>query len=78
MVFQALCFSWSMYYLPLPIAFTINVSSPIFVVIFDKIFYGIELNKKQLFWLMIAFIGVILTVNGNQIMSKITGMTENT
>ena len=78
MFFQGMCFSWSLYYLPLPIAFTINNSSPLFVVILDKLFYGIELNRKQLIWLIIAFIGVILTVNGNQIMSQITGIPENT
>jgi len=67
-----------MYYLPLPIAFTINNSSPLFVAVFDKLIYGVELNRKQLVWLIIAFIGVVLTVNGNQIRSQIAGVPENT
>lgn len=61
-----------MYYLPLPIAFTINNSSPLFVAIWDRVLNGIKLNSKQLFWLFIAFVGVILTVNGNQIIAYIT------
>jgi drug/metabolite transporter (DMT)-like permease len=64
MVVQALCFNWSMYYLPLPIAFTINVSSPLFVGIWDWLLYGVKLNYRQICWLMIAFFGVVLTVNG--------------
>jgi len=77
MIFQALCFSWSMYYLPLPIAFTINASSPLFVAILDKIFYGIELNKKQLVWLIFAFMGVILTINGQGLMEILGGYNQS-
>ena len=72
MVIQALCFSWSMYYLPLPIAFTINASSPIFVAVLDRFLFGIKPNKVQVIWLLVAFMGVILTVNGNKIMSCLT------
>jgi len=72
MVIQALCFSWCMCYLPLPIAFTINASSPLFVAFIDRFLFGVKLNKVQVVWLLIAFMGVILIVNGNEIMSYLT------
>ena len=58
-------YSWSQFYLPLPVAVTLMSTSPIFATIFDRIIYGIALNGRQIFWLIVAFGGVLLTANGN-------------
>ena len=60
-------YAWSQFYLPLPIAITLMYTSPIFATIFDKLLYGVSINKTQVFWLVVAFGGVLLTSNGNQI-----------
>lgn len=48
-----------------------------FVAIFDYVIYGIKLNKKQIFWLGFAFFGVVLIINGNEIMMRLTGDYSN-
>ena len=73
MLIHTFVYAWVQYYLPLPIAITLNSTSSIFIAIFDKIIYKVDLNTKQIIWLKIAFIGVILTVNGNYITYLIFG-----
>ena len=73
MVLQGLVYAWVHFYLPLPIVLTLMASSPIFTAIFDKFINGIELNKVQIIWFAIAFLGVILTANGNYLSFVITG-----
>ena len=73
MVFQGLVYAWVHFYLPLPIVLTLMASSPIFTAIFDKIIYGVSLNRVQIIWLSIAFCGVILTANGTYLKFLITG-----
>ena len=65
MVIQGLCYAWVQFYLPLPIVLTLMASSPIFTAIFDKLLNDINLNKIQVIWFVIAFVGVILTANGS-------------
>ena len=60
-------YAWCQFYLPLPIAITLQATSPIFVALYDKFLNGVELNKAQTFWLTVTFIGALLTANGNQI-----------
>ena len=73
MVVQGLAYAWVQFYLPLPIALTLMASSPVFTAIFDKLLNGIELNHKQICWLSVAFIGVILTANGNYLYFLLNG-----
>lgn len=73
MVFQGLAYAWVQYYLPLPIVLTLNSASPIFVAVFDSILYGVRLNGAQKGWLSLAFLGVVLTANGNYIVFLLTG-----
>jgi len=67
MAAHGLIFSWSQYYLPLPVVITLNNSSPLFAAIFNRVIYGISLNSKQIICLCVAFFGVILTANGSLI-----------
>ena len=64
MIVHTLVYAWSQFYLPLPIAITLNSTSSIFASILDKVINNISLNKFQIIWLIIAFMGVILTANG--------------
>ena len=73
MVIQGLAYAWVQFYLPLPIVLTLMSSSPIFTAIFDKILNGVHLNRIQVIWFVIAFVGVILTVNGSYLSFLITG-----
>ena len=75
MVLQGLAYAWSQFYLPLPIAVTLQSTSPIFASIFDKLLNNIDLNYKQKMWLTVAFVGVILTSNGVYIHYLLTGAT---
>ena len=79
MLITTLVYAWSQFYLPLPIAITLMSTSPIFASIFDRLIYGVSLNKIQVFWLSVAFIGVLLTSNGNYLSYLLTGQsaTEN-
>ena len=73
MVFQGLAFAWCQFYLPLPIAITLNSTSPIFSALWDRILNGIKLNRAQTMWFVVAFLGVILTANGNYLSFIFTG-----
>ena len=73
MVFQGLAFAWCQFYLPLPIAITLNSTSPIFSALWDRILNGIKLNRAQTMWFVVAFFGVILTANGNYLSFILTG-----
>lgn len=75
MIFQGLAYAWSQFYLPLPIAVTLQSTSPIFASIFDKLLNNIDLNFRQRIWLLVAFLGVILTSNGAYIHYLLTGTT---
>ena len=59
MIVHNLVYAWSQFYLPLPIAITLNSTSSIFASILDKVINNISLNKLQVGWLFIAFMGVI-------------------
>ena len=76
MVAQGLIFAWAQFYLPLPIAITLNSTSPIFSAIWDRILNGIKLNKIQTMWFGVAFFGVILTANGKYMTFMLTGQSS--
>jgi drug/metabolite transporter (DMT)-like permease len=75
-VVRGLVYAWVQFYLPLPIVITLNSASPIFSAIFDKILYGMHLNRAQIAWLIVAFIGVIVTANGKYITFLMNGLSS--
>ena len=64
MIVQGLVYAWAQFYLPLPVAITLQSISPIFSAIFDKLLNGVNINRTQTIWLAVAFAGVVLTANG--------------
>ena len=70
---QCLAYAWSQFYLPLPVAITLQATAPIFTTIADRVINGVKINPRQGFWLLIAFIGVLMTANGQWIYQQITG-----
>ena len=66
-------FSFTQFYLPSPITYTIYFSGPLFVILIDYFVYNTKITKKQSIGVIIAFFGVLLTTNGAIIMSFITG-----
>jgi len=73
MIAQMMTYAWSQFYLPLPIAITLQATSPIFATIFDRVLNNVDINCRQAGWLAVAFVGVLLTANGNQIYYMMTG-----
>jgi len=69
MVLEAFGYTTIQFYLPLPICVTLNSISPIIIYIYDYFLYGIAINRKQAIFIMISFIGVMLTANGAYLMS---------
>lgn len=63
----ALVYAWCQFYLPQPIVIALGSTSPIFIPIFDKIFFGVVMSKTQIKWLAVTFGGVLLAANGNEI-----------
>jgi drug/metabolite transporter (DMT)-like permease len=61
-------FSGVQFYLPLPIVHTINSSGPLFIFIMDYFMNGVKINNKQLMGIIIAVLGVAITVNGESVM----------
>lgn len=68
MVIQGLVFAEVQFYLSLPIANTLNATSPLFVFIIDYYINGVTINRRQLLGIMLSAIGVVLTINGAQLM----------
>ena len=74
MILQGLAHAWAQFYLPLPIVLTLMASSPIFTTMFDSWLFGVNLNRVQKIWLSVAFMGVVLTANGNYLFYLMTGV----
>lgn len=72
MVWQGLCYAGAQFYLPLPIAITINNTSPLFVFIFDYLINGVTINLNQFFGILLSIVGVVLAVFGPYFMSLIS------
>jgi drug/metabolite transporter (DMT)-like permease len=70
---QCVTYAWSQFYLPLPVAITLQATAPIFTTIADRVINGVKINPKQGFWLLVAFLGVLMTANGQWIYKQITG-----
>ena len=76
MLNQGLVYAWSQFYLPLPIAVTLQATSPIFATIFDRIINKTSINRRQCAWLVVAFTGVLLTANADLLYYWLTGNTS--
>ena len=74
MVAQGFAYSWSQFYLPLPMVVTIFSTSPIFVALWDYWIFGVLINNRQKGWLMLAFIGVMLIANCTYLESALLGV----
>jgi drug/metabolite transporter (DMT)-like permease len=70
MVIQGYVYSWSQFYLPLPIVVTIYAATPVFSALFDWLIFGVGINFKQKVWLAVAVVGVVLTANGGSLMNS--------
>lgn len=62
---------WSQVYLPLYIVHTISAFGPIFVCMLNYFIYGKVIVKQQIMGMVIAFCGILLTVNGRSILAFI-------
>lgn len=59
-----------MYYvLSFSLISTLLVGGPLFVFIFDYLIFSVSINKKQVFGFILGAIGVIITINGDAIMT---------
>lgn len=71
MVLHNFGYTFSQFYLPLPVAITLNSISPIFVYIYDYYLYGVTINRTQIVFLVVAIVGVAVTSNGSYLISYI-------
>lgn len=63
MIVHTYIVGFSQFVLPIPIVHTINVSGIIFTFVIDYILNGVKINKHQLIGIIIALVGLFLTVN---------------
>lgn len=70
-VVHSFILGWTQFYLPLYAVHTISGFGPIFVCILNYFLNGVKINLKQFGGIIIAFVGIILTVNGKKIWSLI-------
>lgn len=76
MVLHNYVYSYVQYYLPLPIAITLNAISPLFVCFYDYLIYGVKINKIQTIALIVSLVGVFLTANGSYLVYLIDSNYE--
>lgn len=60
--FNIFVFTISQFYVPLPIAHTINCSSPIFGMLFDWWLNSVRLTKRQIQGIVISFVGIAILI----------------
>jgi drug/metabolite transporter (DMT)-like permease len=65
-------FAEGQFYLPSPVIYTIYFSGPLFVILFEYFFYGVEINLRKARGIVLAGVGVLLTSNGQLIWAWIT------
>jgi drug/metabolite transporter (DMT)-like permease len=68
---QNTMFTLAQFYLSQPIVQTMNTSSILFIFILDYFLNGVTLTKKQFYGVIFGILGVLLTVNGDLIISTI-------
>lgn len=60
------CLFYSIHHLPLPIAMLLGWTSPLFVMLFSRIFIGEKLAKAAWIAVLLAFFGLLLLLNPHQ------------
>ncbi len=55
--------------MPQPVIHTISCTGPIFVIIEDYFINGVRINSQQLKGIVFTFLGIVLTINGESIVS---------
>jgi drug/metabolite transporter (DMT)-like permease len=64
-------FALTQFYLPQPIIQTINSCGPIFIFVLDYLINGVKITKSQSIGVLLAIIGVLITINGDYILELI-------
>jgi hypothetical protein len=64
MVAQGFVYTFIQFYLTQPIIQTLSCSGPLFIFLLDYKINGITITQKQLYGIILATVGVLLTVNG--------------
>jgi drug/metabolite transporter (DMT)-like permease len=59
------------YVVPVPVINILNISGSIFAFIVDYLMYGTPIHKEQIMGIVVGFLGVAVTVNGELILSMI-------
>lgn len=65
LVLYSFIFAQCFFYLPINVVHTLYSSGPIFVLAIDYLINKIVITRRQMIGAAIAFLGVILTVNGH-------------
>ena len=68
---QNIMYTLSQFYLTQPIVQTLNTSAIMFIFIWDYFLNSVTVTRKQLYGIILGILGVLLTVNGESIISKI-------
>jgi drug/metabolite transporter (DMT)-like permease len=71
MVFHQLVYTSMYYVLSFTILNTIAATGPLFVFVLDYFMNSVEINRKQFIGIVLGLMGVLLTINGDQIMKLI-------
>ena len=67
---QNIMFTVSQFYLTQPIVQTLNTSAIIFIFVQDYFINSVTITRKQFYGVILGIIGVLLTVNGDFIITK--------
>ena len=67
-VINTLNIAYSQFVIPLPVVHTISASGNLYILFWDYYIYGNKISKIQFKGVIIAFLGVLLTVNGRLIL----------
>lgn len=60
--------AFSQFVIPLPVVHTIGSSGNLYTIFWDYYIFGNKLSKEQIKGMIVALIGVILTINGRLIL----------
>jgi drug/metabolite transporter (DMT)-like permease len=59
--------AWAQFHLPLYVVHTIGSIGPVFVCIINYYLHNMKITKSQIHGNILAFIGIIFTINGKAI-----------
>jgi drug/metabolite transporter (DMT)-like permease len=52
------------FYLPVPITHTLGCTGPLFIFLIQYLLGGVQMTKKQIIGVSIAFLGILFVANG--------------